>query len=165
MATIEFTIATGIWTDLAEPTSLAVSSVSGKLVGPFVGRLNYQLGTEYTILSEAYFDSAMAADLPALYVYSLMYKQEYYYTQATRIATGPGMDWMSLADGDGRVTRSDPINRAKLLFQLAAKLKEDLILATNAYNKVSALPVAVDYFTIENPSYFGWMNSFKQGNL
>src|ERR1041384_4302473 len=117
---IEYIMANSIWEDLSSPTSLSVPTISGRLVSQVnLGSLNNKLAQNFSIVSGAYFDSYLSGDAPALYIYTQLYKYNYYINRANKIGASSTINWTTLAEGDTKITRSDNINLVRVYRDLA----------------------------------------------
>ena len=149
----ELTLAKGILADLGSPTSLAVSTVSGKLVGNFIGRLNTSLYQCFAINSGAYFDSNLSVDYPALDIYGLLYKIDYYETAINNILGNPNLMWTRLQEGDSTIARESPAKLAQIYQGMLNDANKRLQLLINAYRMANSQAQSIDYYTIQQYGY------------
>lgn len=147
---IEFQVATGIWTSLAAPTALSVSNISGQLTTNYnLGGLNDSIYTCYKIISGAYFDQNLAKDYPALYIYGQLYIVNYYATAQNQILASPKIAWTSMGEGDARITRTNIADFIKAYQTLRTQSQANLDKLINNYRMQAANPQSLDYYTIQ----------------
>lgn len=143
-------LATNIWKDIGEPTSITVSYIQSKLVSEyFIGKLNVAIASSYAIVNG---DIVPALGTTEQAIYGLLYKSDYYSTRISQTLAGYSVStmWVEMADGDGRVRRASPTEFAKVLKELKGQIDGDLRAMVGAYRMNNSQSRSVDQYTI-NP--------------
>lgn len=147
-------LATNIWKDIGEPTSITVSYIQSKLVSDyFIGKLNVAIASSYAIENG---DIVPALGGQEQAIYGLLYKSDYYATRISQTLGGYTVStmWVEMADGDGRVRRASPTEFAKVLKELKSQIDGELRLMTAAYRMNNSQSRSVDKYTINPYSDF-----------
>lgn len=158
-------LATLIWTDLGSPTDLSVSAIQTKLSSAgFLGKLNTLIDTNYTLI-----DGGITPELgdEEQAIYALMYMVDYYTGQLNKTLNGYGTSFVTIQDGDSRITKSDITNVARLYRDQQAQLYKQLSMLVGTYRSDGAQPSSVDMYTIfrlspnsfAGPGYRGYYRS------
>lgn len=140
-------LAQTIYQGIGAPTNLSVGLISGWITDPNnIGDLNNKLSTSF------YVDGTQPAG-PWIRddfgpeegnIYNLMYQSSYYENLALVTLSSGGLQWITLTEGDTRITRTDPVNLAKQYNQMKNDAFKGICLAINNYNRRVAVPQSVD---------------------
>lgn len=140
-------LSSGIYQGIGSPTSQSVGYVSGWLTDPTsLGDLNNRLNTSFSISGggiEGGFGDSEAS------IYSAMYKMDYYEGQSRNVLVAGGLQWTSLAEGDSKVTRANPVDMSKALLALHNESQSALYVAISNWKRGQSLVANVD----SAPSY------------
>lgn len=140
-------LATTIYLSIGTPTNLSVGYISGWITDQNnLGDLNNKLSTSFYVDTAALGGPCIKDDFAAeeAAIYSLLYQAAYYETLALNILSAGGVQWITLTEGDTRITRSDPANLAKIYNSMKNDAYRGINLAVNNYNRRVAVPVSVD---------------------
>ncbi len=140
-------LASTIYQSVGQPTSLSVGYISGWITDPNnLGDLNNKLSTNFAIDFTTSGGPCIRDDFAAeeASIYSLMYQAAYYENLALQILANGGVQWITITEGDTRITRSDPVNLAKQYNTMKNDAFKGIGLAINNYNRRVSLPVSVE---------------------
>lgn len=142
-------LAGNIYSGLGAPTSQSVGYVSGWLTdGSSLGDLNNRLNTSFSITG-----GGIAGDFgdEEASIYSMMYKAEYYEGQARNVLAAGGLNWVSLSEGDSKVTRANPVDMSKAFLGLHNEIQSSLYIAVANWKRGQSLVANVD-----SSSLYSW---------
>lgn len=149
-------LAYNIWTNINGPCDVAQTAILSKLTSSqMIGQLNVLIDGCYTI-ETGNISPALGPNEQG--IYGLLFEVGYYKKKAIE-AFGPigAVSWLSISEGDSKITRSHPTDIAKFYQALskdANTLMNDLIYY---YKANQATARSVDYLTIVNNRY-GFLN-------
>ncbi len=134
-----------IYTGIGAPTNISVGYISGWLTySGNLGTLNNRLNTCF------YF----TGDSPCLVggfgpqeasIYELFYESSYYFGRANAIlAGGDSAPWLSLSEGDSKVTREGTAARAKAYMELYNATNKNLDVAVANWKLGHSIPCTID---------------------
>lgn len=141
-------ISTSIWNDIGQPTDTPVSYIQSKLTSnAFLGKLNVLTANCYTIVSG---DIAPPLGTDEQGIYAMLYEQDFYTRKINVLANGTDVAWVTIVDGESRITRSDTVSQMKLYATMQKQLNQQLNLAVAAYRQDNSIAQSVDYYDIDN---------------
>lgn len=155
-----FNISSGIWLDLDSPTSLAVTTISGRLISSgFLGQLDSLLQSAHYIDSGYNIVPSLVAE--EQFIYSELYKCNYYRTAAIQvIVNSAGLSDTStlftrVREGDSEIVRESPVNVSRMLRDLEKQSWDKIRAMAVEYKKGLAIPLSVSYYGMDlaNPTY------------
>lgn len=161
-------LASEIWNDLGEPSSLSSSSIETKLLtSGYLGKFDLLTNTNHYID----YDNINSGQCitPELFqveqaIYKQMYFVDYYTKKSTDIFSfNDGQtagSWVSLKEGDSQISRANPTEIAKYYVSLSKESRAILDSLVDLYNRNRAVPESIDYLTIVNeiPKYNTYRN-------
>lgn len=162
--------ATGVWLDLGAPTNVSALTISGYAVQPStLGRLNSSIGSCYSGSGYAgpgtvNYDVVPALTCQELGLIDLMYRSSYYngLVQANMGYGGDSRPFMAVAEGDTRISYSNPATIGAVYAKMAQDAQSRLWQYINAYNANSNAyaPRQVLLYDIIYPAYSSayWAN-------
>ena len=131
-----------IYSGLSSPSSQSIGYVSGWLTDDSsIGDLNNRLATDFSISGGGILGNFGHSEAS---IYALIYKMEFYETQARQVLAAGGVLWTNIKEGDSSVTRANPIEVSKAYIQLHEKAQEDLHIAIANWTLGQTLPASVD---------------------
>jgi hypothetical protein len=77
-------------------------------------------------------------------IYGLLYQKEYYRKQAQQVLAGGGLLWVSMSEGDSKVTRANPADISKAYMNLHKGAEEEMHIAIANWKLGHTLTVSVD---------------------
>lgn len=143
-----FLMATGLWVDINQPSNLAVSSISGKLVSSgFLGKFDTLTDGCHHIESGCFSPPLNGQEQG---IYQQLYLSEYYRTLFLQSQGAIGVtNWVSLREGDSSITRANPTEISKLYRALQNDANKELGDLIFSYKNNQAGPRQVDYLGID----------------
>ena len=130
-----------IWSGIGAPSAQSVGYVSGWLMASGnVGDLNNRLSTDLSISGSCIV--GMAPEEAT--IYQSIYNCSYYEGQSLATLAGAGSYWVSLAEADSRVTRSNMVDVSKAYLALHENAQKALYVQVANYKRRLSLPCAVD---------------------
>lgn len=137
-----------IWGNLGSPDDLSVSTIQSKLISnPYLGNLNNLIVTCYSGISGS-ITPVMSADEQA--IYSSMYQKDYYTMKLNQTLQGYGTSFVTLVEGDSRITRASTVDVARVYRDMQKELNDELSMQIASYRQNLAQPQSVIYPTIVN---------------
>lgn len=151
-----FDLATGIWVQIGEPTSPSVSYISGKLISNSqLGKLNIVIGGCRSGISGCV-TPELNPDEQA--IYETIYLRDYFNTKSNQVLTNivdgtNGASFISITEGDSRITKANMSEVSKNYRNLAKDLTENLNRMADLYKRGLAVPRSVDLVLIDPYPY------------
>jgi hypothetical protein len=143
-----------IYNELDSPDDYSTSRISGWFLDSAnLGNLNNLIGTNY--ISSGFSNETGRVTgygiVPTisgneLGIYKLLFDYSYYYRLSRQTATNimsVGQDWVSLQEGDSKITRVNYNEVSKNLRGLAKDAKETLDKAVKMYLKYNSIPMQI----------------------
>jgi len=155
---------TNVYRELDYPPDYTQARISGWFLDSAnVGQLNNLIGTSY-VPGAVYDNNGIPTGWsinPAisgneLGIYKMLFNYNYYFHLARTVAvsaTRVGQDWVSMQEGDSKITRVNKTEISKNLRGLAKDAKETLDKAVKMYLKYGSIPMQIagdDYIGISN---------------
>ncbi len=142
-----FDLATGLWQNFGEPTSISVSFISGKLTSnAFLGQLDSLIYKCHTVISgciEPPLDPGEQA------IYSLLYQGDYYRSQISAYIGAAGVKKvLSVREGDSSVTLQNGVSSAQVIRGMSQDYLNQAKELADLYNRGLATARGVDFYTI-----------------
>jgi hypothetical protein len=140
-------LATTIYNNIGNPTALSIGYISGWLTDPNnLGDLNNRLSTSFYLDSTAPAGPCIKDDFgpEECNVYNLMYVETYYESLAVAALVNGGTLWVSLSEGDTKVTRSDAVAVSKQFTALRDGASAGIAQAAHHYKLRLSVPQSVD---------------------
>jgi hypothetical protein len=169
---------TNVYRELDYPPDYTQARISGWFLDSAnVGQLNNLIGTNYT--PDAVYDNNgiptgwsinPAISGNELGIYKMLFNYNYYFHLSRSVAVSAsrvGQDWVSMQEGDSKITRVNKNEISKNLRALAKDAKETLDKAVKMYLKYGAIPsqiVGDDYIGISNYISLNWDRSMTEGD-
>jgi hypothetical protein len=161
---------TNVYRELDYPPDYTTARISGWFLDSSnIGQLNNLIGTNYvpSVLTDTNGGITGYSITPAisgneLGVYKMLFNYNYYFHLARTVAisaTRAGQDWISMQEGDSKITRVNKNEISKNLRGLAKDAKETLDKAVKMYLKYGAVPMQVvgdDYIGVSNYISLSW---------
>lgn len=147
-------IATGIWSQLNEPTSLSVSFIYNKLLSSgFIGTVNTLTATCNYIESGCVYPPL---DSSQLAIYQSLYLYQYYAAEGPRaMASFAAKNYVTnVREGDSAVSFASPQQLLVAYRGLAQEYKKEVDSLSDYYKRNLAGPRAVDALNIEFPNTY-----------
>jgi len=167
-----------VYRELDYPSDYTQARISGWFLDSAnVGQLNNLIGTSY--MPGALYDSsgnqtgwAISPVISGneLGIYKMLFNYNYYFHLARTVAvsaTRVGQDWVSMQEGDSKITRVNKNEISKNLRGLAKDAKETLDKAVKMYLKYGSIPMQItgdDYIGISNYVSLNWDRSMAEGD-
>lgn len=160
--------ATGIWTDISEPTNLSVSAIETKLLSSgFIGQfdalingchhVSYDTGISGYCVSPSLNGEEVA-------IFQQLYLTNYYAKRSSEVLSlNNGLTagaWVEIVEADTRIRRANPNEIAKFYKDLYKEFKSNLDDMISAYNRNQSNARSVDYFSIDQ---YGSRNPLSDG--
>lgn len=141
----------GVYEDLGDQSSYSLYRLSGWFLDEAnIGKLNNLIGTQISgICLKDEFDNttgyALSPDVSndQYAIYKMLFDYEYYKNEAKFAAASSLIiadDWVSMGEGDSKVTRINKNEVSKNFRGLAKDTKEDLDKSVKMYLKYNAIP-------------------------
>lgn len=141
-------LATSIWNELGEPTDMPVSYIQSVLVSnAFLGDLNV-LTTNCHVTVSGAIDPPLDVNEQALA--SLMYQRNFYTSKLNQIANGTDIPFVSIQDGDSRITRVNFGEMMKVYRDMQKQLNMQVNNLAYNYRQADAMARSVSYLNIDN---------------
>lgn len=157
-----YTLASGTWEELGEPTNVSVSYISGWYVADSnIGKLNSVINTCYSGVSGC-IDPAISGDEQA--IYKEIYKINYYGRQIASMlnsANSAAGAWTELKDNTSSIRRANKNDLAKTFLQLQKDSREALKDLATQYNLNRTNPLGID---MGNNSEIIYKNYYQGGD-
>lgn len=145
-------LASFIWNDLGQPSSLSVSAIQTKLTSAgFLGQFNVQAATCYQITTG---DISPALGNYEQGIYVMMYERDFYTRKLNQLLDGDATPWTRLTDGDSTIVRTSIADLARIYRDMQSQLNAQLQMALAAYRRGQSMPSSVDYFTLTNGNWY-----------
>ncbi len=144
-------LASGIWQEMEEPSSVSISFISGKLVS------NFFLGQLGALTYKCY-ENVSGCIIPPLDngeqgIYALLYLGDYYKKQVKSYIGAAGVKRvLSVAEGDSRISFSNQNSEAQTIRTLAKDYNDQAKEMADLYNRGLATARGVSFYTIEQYS-------------
>ena len=130
-----------IWSGIGAPSAQSVGYVSGWLMSSGnLGDLNNRLSTDLSISGSCIL--GMAPEEAT--IYQSLYNMGYYEGQSLATLAGAGSYWVSLAEADSRVTRSNMVDVSKAYLALHENAQKALYVQVANYKRRLSIPASVD---------------------
>lgn len=159
-----------IYQELDNPSDYSTARISGWFLDASnVGQLNNLIGTNYTpgALYDGngnptgyYITPVISGN--ELGIYKMLFDYNYYVRLSRSVAMGAtkaGQDWVTLQEGDSKITRVNKNEISKNLRALAKDSKETLDKAVKMYLKYGSVPMQIvgdDYIGTSNYISLNW---------
>jgi hypothetical protein len=161
-----FDLSSQIWNELGQPTSISTGYITGKILSSgFLGKLG-------TMLDNSWYIDAVSGIVPDLLdseqAIVIQLVEMDYYVNAYQNALGVGSSavlYVSLAEGDSRLTRTNQVDIAKFYKDLQKDTWERIRLLVNDYKLNKSTVQSVDWPTIGNYPNWGAGNFGRGGNI
>jgi vacuolar-type H+-ATPase subunit F/Vma7 len=152
-----FTLASGIWDDINQPTAISVQYISGWLVSDAnLGKLNNAVNGCYSGVSGCV-DPVISGDEQA--IYKDLYLISYYGRQAAAFLGAAGIDsWLEIRDDTSSVKRQNKNELSKSFIALQKQTQEDLKDKIFAYERNHALPAVINMGSGDEIVYQDYVN-------
>lgn len=164
-----------IYRELDYPTDYTAARISGWFLDyANLGQLNNLIGTNYTssVLLDSNEKITGYSINPVisgneLGIYKMLFNYNYYFHMARSVAvsaTRVGQDWVSMQEGDSKITRVNKNEISKNLRALANDAKDTLDKSVKMYLKYGAVPMQIvgdDYIGISNFISVGWNRNMQ----
>ncbi len=126
-----YTLSSGIWVDINEPSGIAISTISGKLTSDgFLGKFDALTDGCHSVVSGCIEPPLNGQEQG---IYSQLYLTEYYNKLFLQSQGAVGTAaWISIREGDSSITKATPTEISKLyraLYQDSSSELDDLIFA------------------------------------
>jgi hypothetical protein len=143
-----FTLSTGLWQEIGEPSSVSVSYISGKLVSDALlgklGSLTYKCYSGVSGCIEPALDNGEQG------IYSALYLSDYYKKQVSSYLGAAGVKRvLSVSEGDSKLSFSNSTSEAKLVKDLAKDYAEQAKELADLYNRGLSTARDVSFYTID----------------
>jgi hypothetical protein len=148
-----FSLATGIWQQINEPTDLSVSAIEGKLLSSgFLGSFDILVNgchyIDYDSVNSGYC-IAPALNSEEYAIYEKLYTSTYFQKQSIKVLNmNAGVNsalWTRLQENDSVISRSDPISLAKYLKDMYTEHNESMKDLVFFYKQNKSTARSVDY--------------------
>lgn len=137
-----------IWNNLGQPSDQPVSYIQSKLISnAFLGQLN-NLTTNCHIAVSG--DIVPALDINEQALYSMMYEAAFYTQKANSLANGTDIAWVSIVDGDSRITKSSTVDFIRVYRDMQKQLNAQVNSLAYNYRQADALARSVNYLNIDS---------------
>lgn len=148
-------LATSIWDDLNQPTSLTVDAIQTRLQSNFfIGKLNNLINTCFSFDSSGNLlvngvldtEGVFGSEEQALYIE--LYKNNYYTTKITENLGAGGITWTSIKEGDTTINRSSKTDIASKFQVLKTNSDDNLRSLVTSYLNNKNTPYSSDFYDI-----------------
>lgn len=140
-------LSNAIWLDLGSPTDLSPAAIQTKLSSAaFLGKLNALTANCYVLESDGTITPPLGLEEQA--IYSLLYQVDYYTGKLNNVLNGYNTNFISLVDGDSRITRSSAVDYGRLYRDQQKQLMTQLSGLIGAYRVDGAGPLSVDMYNV-----------------
>lgn len=140
-----------VYEDLGNPSSYSISRLSGWFLDDSnIGKLNNLIGTQISGIclkdggnNITGYNLSPEPNNDQYAIYKMLFDYEYYKNEARLSAQSSliiGDDWVSMGEGDSRITRVNKNEVSKNFRALAKDSKEDLDKSVKMYLKYNAIP-------------------------
>jgi len=167
-----------VYRELDYPPDYTTARISGWFLDSAnVGQLNNLIGSSYTpsVLTNSSGSVTGYLITPVisgneLGIYKMLFNYNYYFHLARTVAvsaTRVGQDWVSMQEGESKITRVNKNEISKNLRALAKDSKETLDKAVKMYLKYGATPMQIagdDYIGISNYISLNWDRNMDNQN-
>lgn len=164
-----------VYRELDYPVDYTPARISGWFLDSAnLGQLNNLIGTSYnaSVLLDSNEKITGYSINPVisgneLGIYKMLFNYNYYFHMARSVAvsaTRVGQDWVSMQEGDSKITRVNKNEISKNLRALANDAKETLDKSVKMYLKYGAVPMQIvgdDYIGISNFISVGWNRNMQ----
>ena len=140
-------LATDIYGNIGQPSSLSVGFISGWLLDSGnLGDLNNKLCTSFYVTGDANItDNGGNFGGEEAAIYSMMYQSNYYASASLSALANGGSFWTSINEGDTRITRLDVAKISQSFMLMKKDNDAQLRLAIADYKRRVTVPQSVDY--------------------
>lgn len=146
-------IAQLIHTDLGSPDDLSLGAIQSKLISPaYVGKINNLAATCYVSVSGC-IEPALCPAVQA--IYGAQYEVDYYTAKLNQTLAGYNTSFVTLVEGDSRVTRASTVDVARVYRDMQKQLNDQLGMLIASYRQLKSLPESIIYPTILNTYGYG----------
>jgi hypothetical protein len=147
-------LANQIWQDLGQPSDTPVSYIQSVLVGgASLGRFNALTANCYAIVAG---DIVPAMGLEEQGIYTLMYEVDFYTRKINALTNGSDIDYVTIVDGDSRITRTSTLDKIRLLRDMQSQLQRQLRILLSSYRQGRSNARTVDFYDIDS-SWAGYI--------
>lgn len=141
-------LATDMYRQVGQPSNLSVGFISGWIVySGNLGDLNNKLGTSFYLSGDApcITDAGGGFGPEEADIYTLMYKSEFYESASLGVLANGASLWISLSEGDTKVTRMDVSKLSAAYLALNNQSNQFLRLAIHDYKLRITVPQSVGF--------------------
>jgi hypothetical protein len=164
-------ISNDLWEEMGSPTNLSASSIETKLLSSgYIGNFDilvngcHYLDYDYSI-SGYCITPTLSSDEQSIY-YQL-YLTDYYKRRINEVLTlnngSTSTMWTNIKEGDSSITRSNPVDMAKVLKDSYVESKKSLEKLIDDYKKNSSNSVSIDYLNIEQYGHSPNNQNYRSG--
>lgn len=131
-----------IYTGIGAPSNQSVGYISGWLTTEAnIGELNNRLSTDMSLTGSAPCIDGMGPEEAA--IYQNLYVMGYYESQSLAALAGGGSYWISMSEGDSKISRSNVVDISKAYLALHENAQSTLYVQINQYKRRLAIPACV----------------------
>lgn len=142
-------LATSIWNDLGQPSSISVSYIQSRLVSnSSLGQLNNLTQTCFSGISGS-ITPALSPDEQA--IYAALYVRDYYTTKLSQVMNGYDTSFTRLTEGDSTIVRSSVSEMGKVYKDMQRQLNDQLQYLVSAYRTNPMQTRSVDFLSYAPP--------------
>jgi hypothetical protein len=140
-------LATDIYQNIGSPSSLSVGFISGWLLDSGnLGGLNNKLSTSFYITGDANItDGGGNFGGEEADIYNMMYMSSFYASASLGVLAGGNSFWISVAEGDTKITRDKYTDIAKQYIAMKTDNDKNLRLAISDYKLRINVPQSVNF--------------------
>jgi hypothetical protein len=157
-------LSTTVWQELGAPTDTPVSYIQSKFISqPFIGRFNSLTASCYSIVTG---DIVPPLGNEQQGIYGQMFIVDYYTRKANALLNGTDVDYVTIVDGDSRITRATTLDRARLLSAMQKQAETQLGLLIASYRQGLSNARPVDFYNIDSnwaPGQGGYNGPYVAG--
>ena len=158
-------LAQNIWNDLGQPTDMTVAYIQSKLTSnAFLGKINALTTNCHEIVDG---DIVPVLDINEQAIAALQYEADYYISKFNTLANGTDIAFITIADGDSRITKASIVDLMRVYRDMQKQLNAQLNALAYNYRQADAFARSVDYLSVDNSwNGIGWWmgNSYPPGN-
>ena len=139
-------LATSTWADLGQPSNITPAYISGWFVesGNLGGLNNKTFNSFYVSGGSAITDGNGNFDGSEADIYKLMYTITYWRGQSASLLSNGGSFWLSIQEGDTRLTRANVADLMRAAKEEAESAQKQLGFALHDYNLRLSTPQSVN---------------------